>query len=127
MPLPRAVAKFNRVATNRVLGKLAGRVPGFVMLHHVGRKSGKPFRTPVNAFRRGDTVSIVMTYGPGSDWVKNVLAAGGCEIELRGRRLTLRAPRIVEGAARRVVPWAARPVVVLARIRDVLELTVEPD
>ena len=124
MPLPRAVARFNRVATNRVLGKLAGRVPGFVMLHHLGRQSGKHYATPVNAFRRGDTISIVMTYGPGSDWVKNVLAASGCEIERRGTRLTLREPRIVEGAARRVVPWVARPVVVLAGIRDVLEMQV---
>jgi deazaflavin-dependent oxidoreductase (nitroreductase family) len=105
-----------------VLGKLAGRVPGFVMLHHIGRKSGKPYRTPVNAFHRGDTVSIVMTYGPGSDWVKNVLAAGGCEIVLRGKRLTLREPRIVEGAARRTVPAIGLTVVMLARIHDVLEM-----
>lgn len=124
MPLPRAVARFNRVATNRVLGKLAGRAPGFVMLHHVGRRTGTAYQTPVNAFRRGERVSIVMTYGRRSDWVRNVLAAGGCEVEVRGRRVALVEPRVVEGGARGVVPWFGQPMVWAAGIRDVLELRV---
>src|SRR5579884_2452323 len=95
MPLPRAVARFNRVATNRVLGPLARYLPTFGVVEHRGRKSGRLYRTPVNLFARPGGCTIVLTYGPSSDWVRNVLAAGGCRIETRGRTLAFANPRLV--------------------------------
>jgi len=44
-------AKINIAFTNRITGLFAGWLPGFGILTHVGGKSGKDDRTPVNAFR----------------------------------------------------------------------------
>jgi hypothetical protein len=46
----------------------------------------------VNVFRAGDGYVIALTYGPETDWVKNVLAAGGCELRTRGQTIPLGAP-----------------------------------
>ena len=46
----RWLAKINIAFTNRIASLFAGWVPGFGILIHVGRKSGKVYRTPVNSF-----------------------------------------------------------------------------
>ena len=51
MAFGRRMAAFNRLATNRVLGEVAPRLPGFGVIVHVGRRSGRRYRTPVNVFR----------------------------------------------------------------------------
>jgi deazaflavin-dependent oxidoreductase (nitroreductase family) len=110
MPLPERLARFNRVATNRVARLVAGRVPGFAIVRHVGRRSGRVHRTPVNLFRRGDRYVIALTYGPGAQWVRNVLAAGGCEVETGGGRVRLTAPEIVRDPRGTPVPRFVRPM-----------------
>ncbi|MFG1711043.1 nitroreductase family deazaflavin-dependent oxidoreductase [Nonomuraea sp. M3C6] len=82
MPLPEAVARFNRTVTNRVTMPFAGRLPGLAVVHHKGRRSGRSYKTPVSIFRRPDGYVAALTYGPDRDWVKNVIAAGGCELEI---------------------------------------------
>jgi hypothetical protein len=72
----RWLAKINIVFTNRITGLFAGWLPGFGILTHVGRKSGKIYRTPVNVFRAPNGFIIALTYSSQSEWVKNVLAAG---------------------------------------------------
>jgi len=94
MPLPAGLARFNRRVTNRITRRIAGWMPGFAIVRHTGRRSGRTYRTPVNAFRAPDGYRIALTYGPDRDWVRNVMAAGGCEIESRGRRIALTGPRI---------------------------------
>jgi deazaflavin-dependent oxidoreductase (nitroreductase family) len=84
MPLPKRLARFNLHVTNRVLGPFARRLPGFAVLAHVGRRSGRVRHTPVNLFRDGDRYVIALTYGADSQWVRNVLAAGAVDIETRG-------------------------------------------
>jgi hypothetical protein len=37
---------------------------------------------------------IALTYGSDADWVRNVVAAGGCELETRRRRHRVAAPRV---------------------------------
>jgi hypothetical protein len=46
----RWVAAFNLAVTNRITSRFAARLPGFGILTHVGRKSGRLDRTPVNVF-----------------------------------------------------------------------------
>jgi deazaflavin-dependent oxidoreductase (nitroreductase family) len=118
MPLPRQLARFNRRVTNRVLGPLARFLPGFAVVSHVGRRSGRIYRTPVNLFRRADGYVIALTYGAESQWVRNVLAAGRAEIETRGRRLELVDPQVVRDPSRSSVP---RPVRVALRVINVEE------
>ena len=50
MPLPRRLARFNLLVTNRVLGPFARHAPGFAVVLHVGRRSGRTYRTPVSLF-----------------------------------------------------------------------------
>src|SRR6516225_3744610 len=92
MPLSRGVARFNTRVTNRITGQFAGWMPGFAIVTHTGRRSGRTYRTPVNVFRDGERYVFALTYGTESDWVRNVLAAGRCEIETRRRRVDLVAP-----------------------------------
>src|SRR5207302_5123734 len=47
----RCLAKINIAFTNRITSLFAGWLPGFGILTHMGRKSGKVYRTPVNVFR----------------------------------------------------------------------------
>ena len=47
----RWVAAFNLAVTNRITSRFAARLPGFGILTHVGRKSGRIYGTPVNVFR----------------------------------------------------------------------------
>jgi hypothetical protein len=48
----------------------------------------------VNVFPTEDGYRFALTYGTDTDWVKNVLAAGGCQLETRGRVVRLVAPRL---------------------------------
>ena len=97
VPVPRWVATVNRRFTNHVMRVVATCLPGFGIITHAGRRSGRRYRTPVNVFRVADGYVAALTYGVESDWVKNVIAAGGCELERRGQRRQLGSPRIVHG------------------------------
>ena len=123
MPLPRWLARFNRHATNALTRHVAGRLPGFAIVHHRGRRSGAAYRTPVNAFARPGGYVVALTYGPDVDWVKNVLAERGCELEVRGRRVRLSQPRIVVDPRQQPVPAAVRPILRLIGVNHFLELT----
>jgi deazaflavin-dependent oxidoreductase (nitroreductase family) len=92
--IPRRVARINRAATNRILGPLARVLPGLGVVIHRGRRSGREYRTPVNVFRTPDGYVIALTYGVG-DWARNVLAAGGCDLEMRRHVVRLVDPRLV--------------------------------
>src|SRR5215211_6173089 len=104
MPAPRWLARFNERVTNHITGPVAPRLPFFGVVVHVGRKSGQQYRTPVNVFAAADGFVIALTYGKDSHWVQNVLAAGGCRLETRGRAWRLTNPRLVHDPRHRSVP-----------------------
>ena len=122
MPLPRRLAKFNRVVTNRVLGPFAQYLPGFGVVWHVGRRSGRTYRTPVNLYKRGDGYVIALMYGADSQWVRNVVAAGGADVESRGRRLRLVRPEVVRDPTRSLVPKLVRVPVRLVNVDEFMLL-----
>jgi deazaflavin-dependent oxidoreductase (nitroreductase family) len=93
---------------NRVTTPLARRLPGFAILTHRGRRTGRVYRTPVNVFRRGDDYLFFLTYGSDVQWVKNVLAAGSCSIETRGRIVELVQPELVTDPELRPAPPPVR-------------------
>jgi deazaflavin-dependent oxidoreductase (nitroreductase family) len=117
MPLPKSLARFNIRVTNRITGPFAARLPGFAIVHHVGRRSGTERSTPVNLFKHGDEYAIALTYGRDSQWVKNVLAAGRFDVETRGRRITLEQPEIVQHAH---VPAPVRAILNALHVDDYL-------
>lgn len=94
MPAPRWIARANKVGLNKLTRFIAPWAPGWAVVIHRGRKSGRTFRTPLWAFRRPNGFVIALTYGPEADWVRNVLAAGGCELEARRHTYRLTAPEV---------------------------------
>ena len=124
MPLPHSVARFNRRVTNRVLMPLVRHAPGFGIVIHTGRRSGREYRTPVLGFRDGDHITFALTYGPNTDWVRNILAAGGGRLVSRGQTLQLAEPRLVHDPSRRLVPAAVRLPLRLLTVSDFLVTTV---
>lgn len=123
MQLPRALARFNRRVTNRVFAPLAGRVPPWVLLEHVGRRSGQRYRTVLMGFPRASDMVIALTYGPSTDWVRNVLAAGGCRVKWAGRWRSFHEAKVVAGpAGTALLPPGLRALMRLARLPAVLHL-----
>jgi deazaflavin-dependent oxidoreductase (nitroreductase family) len=85
-----------------------GRLPGCGILTHLGRTSGRRYRVPVFVLRRGDDYVFALTYGSESHWVKNILAAGGVEMRVRGRELRLVEPEVFVDKTRRLMPLPYR-------------------
>jgi deazaflavin-dependent oxidoreductase (nitroreductase family) len=119
----RWVAAFNLAVTNRISSRFAARLPGFGILTHVGRRSGRVYRTPVNVFREPDGFLIALTYGKESEWVKNVLAAGGCQLETRRVRYQLSVPTIVHDPSRRKFPLFVRMILGIIAANDFMQLS----
>ena len=86
MVFSRTLARINRRAINPLTRTFAGRFPPFAVVVHRGRVSGRTYRTPVLALPAGDRFLVALVYGAEADWVKNVLAQGGCEV-IAGRRV----------------------------------------
>ena len=119
----RWVAAFNLAVTNPITSLFAGWLPGFGILTHVGRKSGRVYRTPVNVFRAPEGFLIALTYGQESEWVRNVIAVGGCKLETRGVQYQLSAPTIVHDPTRRRFPIPVRIVLRLIGADDFMQLS----
>ncbi len=81
-------------------------------------------RTPVILFRRGNCFVIALTYGRKSEWVRNVAAQGGCELETGGRKVRLTNPYLYRDEKRRAVPAFVRIMLGVLNVSDFLELTV---
>ena len=118
--LGRRIAHFNRLVTNRVTGPIAPWLPGFGVVTHVGRRSGREYRTPVNVVRHDGRYVIALTYGSGADWVRNVTAEGACGLVTRGRHYRLSDPQIVHDESRRLVPLPVRLPLRLLSVADFL-------
>ena len=118
----RWLAKINIAVTNRITSLFTGWLPGFGILTHVGRKSGKVYRTPVNVFRASNGFIIALTYSSQSEWVKNVLAAGGCELKTRGKKYQLSSPNVVHDPTRRQFPTPVRLVLRIVGADEYIEL-----
>ena len=49
----------------------------FIVIRYVGRRSGKTFETPVAYSRRGDAVTIGVSWPDQKSWWRNFLGDGG--------------------------------------------------
>ena len=94
--LIRAFARFHAWAYEASGGRWGGRLMGLpmVLLHLVGRKTGKPRRTPLLYLEDGEDVVIVASfYGSAKHpaWFRNLMAAPECDIRIGRRRYRVRA------------------------------------
>jgi hypothetical protein len=78
----------------------------------------------VNVFPASEGFLIALTYGRESEWVKNVLAAGGCKLETRGVVYQLSAPTILQDPARQRFPLFVRMVLRLIGANDFMQLSI---
>jgi deazaflavin-dependent oxidoreductase (nitroreductase family) len=93
---------------NPMLGPLLKRLPGFAVIRHRGRSSGKDYETIVSAYRKGSVLAIGLVHGK-TNWVKNVLAAGEADIHVGRKDLHLVNPRVLPvGTVDPAVPRLAR-------------------
>ena len=79
---PAATKYFNKVAL-LVAGR-RGPCPARAALRHRGRRSGKEYVVPIAVIPTDTTFLIALPWGRGTDWVRNVRAAGSCTIRWRG-------------------------------------------
>ena len=126
MPLPLALGRFNTRVTNRIIGPILVWFPWYGWLRHVGRTTGRPYKTPLMLFRRGDRAVIALTYGERTQWLKNVLAAGTCTFQAPGRgpAIRLEAPEFVHDPSRRLVPWIMRLPLRVLRVSDFVVMRI---
>ncbi|WP_026926340.1 nitroreductase family deazaflavin-dependent oxidoreductase [Granulicoccus phenolivorans] len=70
---------------NRATTRLArsGRGP-FSLVRHVGRRSGKEYETPLRVAPAPGGFIVELTYGERVDWYRNIVAAGGCDLLVKG-------------------------------------------
>jgi hypothetical protein len=125
VPLPLALGRFNVRVTNRIAGPILVHLPGFGRVVHVGRVTGRTYRTPMMLFQHGESAAFALTYGPRTEWVRNVLKAGSCGWESpRQAPLRLDRPEMVHDPSRRLVPWIMRIPLALIRVDDFLVMRV---
>jgi deazaflavin-dependent oxidoreductase (nitroreductase family) len=119
MPMPEWWGHINkRVFNPRAIA--GGRWP---VLTHVGRTTGATYRTPLDAHQVEGGYLFVLVYGSGSDWVRNVLAAGHARLRVEGREVELTAPRLIgEQEALRDLPDATARPPKLLRITEFLRM-----
>lgn len=87
---------YHKHVTNPVWVRFfAGRSTNSALLHHVGRKSGKAFVTPLTAHKSEDTIIIPMPYGTETDWLRNLQAAGQGVVELDHLSYSVDEPEVV--------------------------------
>jgi deazaflavin-dependent oxidoreductase (nitroreductase family) len=104
--MPSWLPTVNNLVVNPVTVRLAPWVPPGAVIVHRGRRSGTEYRTPVLAWRSGSTLCVILYYGAGAQWVRNVVAAGGGEVIRRGRRERFSSARIVRDGSAPLPPGA---------------------
>jgi deazaflavin-dependent oxidoreductase (nitroreductase family) len=91
---PRTLLKLLSPAVRARDARAVGRRAS-VELEHIGRKTGKTYHTLVRGFRTGHVVVIPANFGAQSDWVQNVLSAGGCRIREMEKFRQMGTPRLI--------------------------------
>ena len=125
-PLLAFIDPFTRRVVNPFTRRFAGRLPMFGLLTHRGRKTGAVHRMPLNVFWRDGDAIFALTYGSDVQWVKNVLAAGECDLETRGRHVHLVDPELIVDPGASLMPLPVRLVLRLNRVSEFLRVHPAP-
>jgi deazaflavin-dependent oxidoreductase (nitroreductase family) len=119
------VAQWNKAGPNRLARHVFPQLPGVAVVVHRGRRSGREYQTPVSLFTADDGRFIVaLTYGPGTDWVKNVIAAGGCEVRTRGHQFQARDPQVYRDESLQHISLGFRQFLRVWKVSELLSLRV---
>jgi deazaflavin-dependent oxidoreductase (nitroreductase family) len=115
------IRRFNRF-TNRGAMRSAGE-PGSstAVIRHVGRRSGKPYATPIGVYPKDDGFLVYLPYGRDVDWLRNVRAAGSAELQVDGHIHRV-APQVVGPAG--ALPYLSEKDRRVARLFGVVDFLV---
>ena len=98
----------------------------FAIIRHVGRRSGKPYETPIIAQPIDNGFVIELTYGPEVDWYKNVLAAGGCIVFWHSKRYVIdKIEPLDSETGRAAFRLPERLIIRVLRMRHFVKMTAE--
>jgi deazaflavin-dependent oxidoreductase (nitroreductase family) len=90
------IRRFNKRALNPLMLRVAGRSHWYAgCLEHVGRRSGRTYRTPVVALPVVDGFVVPLPYGTHVDWLRNLLAVGTGGLKVKGVLYAVRQPRVL--------------------------------
>jgi deazaflavin-dependent oxidoreductase (nitroreductase family) len=105
---------------NPVVTTFAGRaLSPFALLRHIGRRSGKSYDTPLVVRRVAGGFVFTLTYGPDTDWYRNLLAAGRGTLLWHGQEYSLGKPEpLAIETALRTFPPQERFILRLTHIQD---------
>jgi len=119
------IIHFNKHLLNPLALRLAARRPMYYgIVHHVGRRSGASYSTPVVVKLTSDGAVAPLPYGASTDWCRNVLKAGGCSVTLNGSDMAFTAPELIcTHAAEPLVPANTAGVWRRIGIKKYLRLT----
>jgi deazaflavin-dependent oxidoreductase (nitroreductase family) len=119
------IRAFNKHYFNRLIHRFAGvsRTP-FALIRHIGRRSGKPYETPIIVMPQGRGFVIALTYGPGVDWYRNVQAAGEATLLWHNQEFALRQPEAIPAdVGRAAFPAPFRQILGLLGTRDFVRMS----
>jgi deazaflavin-dependent oxidoreductase (nitroreductase family) len=122
VPIPKQVARWNKVGLNRVVRHIAPRVSGLGLIVHRGRRSGREYRTPVQVFQARDGFIVALIYGTDTDWLRNIQAAGGGLLRTRGLTFQVSEPRVYHDEQREGIRPAERQMLRLLDVSDFVHL-----
>jgi deazaflavin-dependent oxidoreductase (nitroreductase family) len=96
-PVRRLILRLIREVFNPRQMRTAGTPGAYAsVVHHIGRVSGTAYQTPVVAARTDAGFVIALPYGAGTDWARNVLAAGSAVIAHQGTITEVTQPEVVQ-------------------------------
>ena len=75
-----------------------GVIPIWTVVRHRGRKSGKLYSTPLAIRPTADGFVLPLPWGEGTDWCRNVRAAGGGIVHWGGADIEVDSPEIIDTA-----------------------------
>lgn len=121
-----ALRRYHRwVDKRKILRNAGGAGQSAAVVHHVGRRSGQVYSTAVWAHRVGESFWIGLPYGTGVDWLRNVRAAGGCEIAHDGVLYRVVDPAVLPVSELPASLGRDRAVLRLMGVQDAVRLVIE--
>jgi hypothetical protein len=119
-----AARRFHYAIGNPVQMHSAGAHGAYAsVLRHEGRRTGRPYETPVWAAATEDGFVLPIVYGPATDWLKNVMDRGSAVIVHDGRSYAVDRPEIVPlDSVRNCFPAPTRLAHRLVGVRECLRV-----
>ncbi|WP_216893811.1 nitroreductase family deazaflavin-dependent oxidoreductase [Nocardia alni] len=90
-----AMRRFTKLPRSLALRSAGKQGSGTSVIHHVGRRSGQAYQTPVTVVERDSSFVIALPYGERTDWLRNVLAQGSATLVIGGSSYAVDKPEVL--------------------------------